>query len=266
MVMNLFNPPTLWEPGEYDVYKERGIKLRPKRSLPPSLASILDSFGVFPPYSAVIGLCTDGLPFMLDLGNPKSGSILAVGEPNSGKTQVLRTILLSASLLNHPEDLNIFIISNKAGLYADIMDFPHCEAAVNSFERAAGELVIELASISEQRRNGRERGAKMILFIDDFLSLNGLLRDYSVYLNLKSLITRGPSSGIWPVIAIDPNDVQEKRGQLLRSFGTYIFEKTDFAPQIPTTAGYISSDERFIEPSFDVIVGGRLVPITHLSA
>jgi hypothetical protein len=202
---------------------------------------------------------------MLDLSNPKSGSILVLGEKGSGKTQILRTMTISACMLNQPEDLRIFIISNSAREFTDAMHFPHCETVINSYDRAAGELVIELASISEQRRSGRERGAMMMLLIDDFASYEAMLRDYSVYLNLKSLITRGPASGVWPIIAINPNDVHEKRAQMLRSFGTYIFEKSELDPQYKLETGASPDRELMIVPNFDVIVGGRLVPIANLS-
>ena len=104
-----------------------------------------------------------------------------------------------------------------------------------------------------------------MLIIDDFAGFEGMLSEYSVYLNLKSLISRGPLSGVWPMIAINPNDVQEKRGQLLRSFGTYIFEKSGFDPQHALEGGHGPASETILQPNFDAIVGGRLVPITNLS-
>jgi energy-coupling factor transporter ATP-binding protein EcfA2 len=265
MEINLLNPPTLWDAGEYDVYKERSISVRTKRALTPSLHSVLDSYGAFPPYSLLIGMCTDRLPFMLSLDNPKSGSILVVGDQGCGKTSILRTMAISACIINHPQDVKIYVISSRAREYSDILNFPHCAVVLDSYDRAAGELVIELASISEQRRSGRERGEMMMLIIDDFAGFEDMLGEYSVYLNLKSLISRGSLSGVWPMIAINPNDVQEKRGQLLRSFGTYIFEKSEFDPQRALEGGHDPAGETILQPNFDAIIGGRLVPITNLS-
>lgn len=265
MALNLLNPPTLWEPGEYDVYKSRPSRLRTRWETMPSLRSILDTYGAFPAHSLVIGMCTDGLPFMLDLDNPKSGSVLVVGEKGCGKTGLLRTMAISACNLNHSRGVKIHVICRQAREYADLLNYAHCETMLNAYDRAAGELVVELASISEQRRSGRERGEKIMLIIDDLANFEGMLRDYSVYLNLKSLISRGPMSGVWPLAAINLNDIREKRGQLLRSFGTYIFEKSDIRPQTLLEDSFNTAGETFIQPNFDAILGGRLVPISSLS-
>jgi hypothetical protein len=266
MALNVLNLPTLWEPGEYDVYKDRSLRRPKKRFNTPKLESVLDYFGAFPPYSLVIGMCTDGMPFMLDLGNPKTGSILVAGDSGCGKTTLLRTMGISACNLNHPENVSIYIISGQIKEYADFRALPHCETMLNSYDRAAGELVIELASINEQRRAGRERGEKIILILDEISSFEGMLRDYSVYLNLKTLISRGPANGIWPMIAINANEARERRSQLLRSFGTYIFEKTGTAPLMGTDDDFIPTGEANLQANFEVILGGRLVPISSLYA
>jgi hypothetical protein len=240
-------------------------QIHPKRAAAPSLYKILDAYGAFPPFSLVIGLSKNGLPFMLDLDNPKSGSILVVGETGSGKTQLLKVVSNSACLLNNPQDVSLYVISNKASDYTGLLNYPHCQALLAPYDRAAGEMVIELASIAEQRRTGRELGSMMLLIIDDLSSISRILSDYSVYLNLKTLVSRGPKSGIWPIISINPNDVLEEKGQFLRIFGTYIFERSSNQaqhelPQNPT----IDSREVNI-PSFDVIIGGSLTPIINLS-
>jgi hypothetical protein len=271
MEISLLNLPALKQDVRSRLFPGYGesslteVQIQQKRATTPSLYTILDDYGAFPPYSLVIGLSKDGLPFMLDLDNAKSGSILVVGEAGSGKTQLLKVISTSACLLNNPQDVSLHVISKKANEYASLFNFPHCQAFLDPYDRAAGEMVIELASIAEQRRTGRELGSMMMLIIDDFSSISRMLSDYSVYLNLKTLVSRGPKSGIWPIISINPNDVHEDIGHLLRTFGTYIFERptseAHFAPPqnqaIDSRAGFTTS--------FDVIIGGRLTPIINLS-
>ena len=271
MEISLLNLPALKQDVRSKLFPNYGesslteVQIQQKRATTPSLHTILADYGAFPQYSLVIGLSKDGLPFMLDLDNPKSGSILAVGEHGSGKTQLLKVISTSACLLNNPQDVSLHVISKKANEYTSLFNFPHCQAFLDPYDRAAGEMVIELASIAEQRRTGRELGSMMMLIIDDFSSISRMLSDYSVYLNLKTLVSRGPKSGIWPIISINPNDVHEDIGHLLRTFGTYIFERptseAHFAPPqnqaIDSRAGFTTS--------FDVIIGGRLTPIINLS-
>ncbi len=271
METSLLNLPALKQEGRRRLFPDYGgsslteSQLQLKRATTPSLYTILDAFGAFPPYSLVIGLSSDGLPFMLDLDDPKSGSILVVGETGSGKTQLLKVVSTSACLLNNPQNVNLYVISKKANEYTGLFNFPNCQALLDPYDRAAGEMVIELASIAEQRRTGRELGSMIMLIIDDYSSISRMLSDYNVYLNLKTLVSRGPKSGIWPIISINPNDVHEEIGRLLRSFGTYIFERsTNQAQFAPTDNQAINSRDGFTA-SFDVIIGGRLNPIINLS-
>jgi hypothetical protein len=271
MATNLLNLSTFWKRNQERTltdnqdYQPREVRARKRLRTAPSIYSILKSFGPFPPYSFVVGVCQDGLPFMISLDNPKSGSILVVGENSVEKTQILKAMSLSASMLNNPEQVRLCVITNKVDRYASLMKYPNCHALLTPYERAAGEMVIEFASIAEQRRSGRERGGVMMLLIDDFQSFAPLLSDYSVYLNLKTLVSKGPISGIWPIISIKPEDVHLTKGQLLHSFGTYIFEKVDNHPDLLPTAESMIPPELTCQPNYNVIIGGRLIPISTLS-
>ena len=271
MATNLLHLPTFWKGNQertltdYQDYQPTEVRSRRRLSAAPSIYSILKSFGPFPPYSLVAGVCRDGLPFMISLDSPKSGSILVVGENSVEKTEILKAMSLSASMLNNPEQVSLCVITNKVERYADLMKYPNCQALLTPYERAAGEMVIEFASIAEQRRSGRERGGAMMLLIDDFQSFAPMLSDYSVYLNLKTLVTKGPNSGIWPIISIMPDDVRSTKGQLLRSFGTYIFEKVDNDPGLIPTSEPLNNTELIYQPNYNVIIGGRLIPISNLS-
>ena len=271
MATNLLNLPSFWKGNQGRTltdnqdYQPREVPARRRLSAAPSIYSILKSFGPFPPYSFVVGVCQDGLPFMISLDNPKSGSILVVGENSAEKTLILKAMSLSAIMLNNPEQVNLCVITNMVDRYANLMKYPNCHALLSPYERAAGEMVIEFASIAEQRRSGRERGRVMMLLIDDFQSFAPLLSDYSVYLNLKTLVTKGPASGIWPIISIRPEDVHSTEGQLLHSFGTYIFEKVDNNPGLLPTDESMKHPEMICQPNYNVIIGGRLIPISNLS-
>jgi hypothetical protein len=268
MATNLINLPTLWRGNkqgsvqslpDYQIHKPEVLNKSP------SLSSILTSFGPFPVYSLVIGMCTDGLPFMLSLNNPKSGSILVVGENSLQKTQILQTMIHSACRINQPNEVNLGVITNNPEHYTSFLKSQHCQTIVSPYERAAGEMVIEYASICEQRRSGRERGAALMLLIDDYQSFSPQLEDYSVYLNLKTLIAHGPKSCVWPLISINPADVHSSKGHLLRSFGTYIFEKVIGEGSHLPPIELARSSGAIFEPNFNVIIGGRLIPISSLS-
>ena len=267
MATNFINLPALWNDSQ-----DRQLPVRRSPTLEtfprlhsPDLASILYEFSPFPPYSMVIGQCMDGLPFMLSLDNPRSGSILVVGEHDWSKMQILNAMSVSSCRINHPEDVSWSLITKTPHQYAELVNGRHCQTVINPHDRAAGELVVELASTVEQRRFGREHGSMQVLMIDDFKSFAPMISDYSVHLNLKTLVSKGPGCGIWPLISIKSEDAHTEQGQLLRTFGTYIFEKAenDNREIDSTHQGYSPAPD--IQPDFNVIVGGRLIPINSLS-
>lgn len=229
-----------------------------------TLSSVLYEFGPFPPYSLVIGQCMDGLPFMLGLDNPRSGAVLVVGERDQPRKQVLSTMSASACRINHPEEVSWSLISRSPRQYPGLVDSPHCQHVESPYDRAAGELVIELASLVEQRRFGRERGGMHVLMIDDFQGFAPMLSDYSVYLNLKSLVSKGPACGVWPLISARPGDAYYPQGQILRDFGTYIFEKIAGNGGQTSPGWENQSSDLDLQPAFNAIVGGRLIPISCL--
>lgn len=265
MAINFVNIPAIWG-GSPQQQVPAGIYPSTRSSgYTPTITSILHEFSPFPPYSLVIGQCMDGLPFMLGLDNPRSGAILVVGDNDRTKKQVLSTMSLSACRLNDPDEVSWSVISRSPHDYAELVNSPHCQAVVNPHERAAGEIIVELASVVEQRRFGRERGGTHILMIDDFRSFAPMLGDYSVYLNLKTLVSKGPGCGIWPLISARPDDAYSEQGNLLRTFGTYVFEKNKQAAiKVSPSWGERKVSPNF-EPDFNVIVGGHLIPISSLS-
>ncbi len=266
MATNLANFPTLWS-GVRN--RRRGAQeIEPtfeygRNGSAAHLSSILDEFGPFPPYSMLVGQCLDGLPFMIGLDNPRSGAMLVVGDNIQAKSQILTAMGISTCRINRPEEVSWVLITRNPHRYGQLQDKPHCLAVINPHDRLAGEMVIEMASVVEQRRFGRERGNTQVLMIDDFQSFTPMLSDYSVYLNLKSLVSKGPGKGIWPLISVQPDDAYTEQGQLLRSFGTFIFEKKPNELSPPPIQ--VNGRAPVVKPDFNVIVGGRLIPISSLA-
>ena len=266
MAFNLANLPALWGGSSLGQAPVGTQATASSLDYQQTLSSILDEFSPFPAYSLVIGRCLDGLPFMLGLDNPRPGSILLVGDQHLEKHNILSTMSTSACRINGPGEVTWSLVSDSPNRYPDLVKSPHCQVVISPHDRAAGDLIIELASVVEQRRFGRERGSTHVVLVDDFRSFAPMLSDYRIYLNLKTLISKGPGCGIWPLISATTGDAHTEQGHLLRTFGTFIFEKNQ------------PSGDRFIPPrsrntthagnqaDFNVIVGGRLIPITSLVA
>lgn len=199
-----------------------------------SLKELLDRIGPLPPCSALIGVCEDGLPFLLDLADPSPGSILAVADEHSGKTSLLRAILASTSALNPPEQASFMILAPNPGEYDVLQGLESNFGVLSVFDRAASELVVELAELAGQRINGRNRGPIEILAIDDlaaFVQNN----DYEVNCYLKWLIAHGPRGAVWPITAIKTSQLWRIRDGIYEAFGTFFIGRTS-SYQLPSEA------------------------------
>ena len=199
-----------------------------------SLQELLERIGPLPPFSALIGVCEDGLPFLLDLEDPSPGSILAVADEHSGKTGLLRAILASASALNPSDRVSFTVMAPNPGEYDNLYGLEGNCYVLSTFDRAASELVVELAELASQRINGRNRGSIEILAIDDlaaFVQNN----DYEVNCYLKWLIAHGPHGSVWPVAAIKTSQLWRIRDGIYEAFGTFFIGRTS-SYQLPSEA------------------------------
>lgn len=265
METNSINLPAQTKDSEiaYFVFDELERTQPSIQDYPPSLYSILDSNGSFSSPSLVIGLCNDGLPFTLNLDNPKSGSILIVGDRRKDIAQLIKVIGHSVSLINHPQEVSYYVITDKTNDYVELFSYQHCRDILSSDDPSAGGLINNLASIAAQRRISGEGGSKTLLFIDDLSSISNILNDFSVYLNFQSLIQRGPKSGIWPIVSSTKHDVEHTKPHLASMFRTKILDI--YKSTLSTSPGFNEiCDHEGLEYRFNVIIKGRLIPIDNL--
>lgn len=84
-----------------------------------------------------IGQDTNGDPLILDLKESASQGMgphgLIIGATGSGKSEVLRTLVLSLALTHSPEQLNFVLIDFKGGAtFAGMADMPHVSAIITN--------------------------------------------------------------------------------------------------------------------------------------
>ncbi|MFF5715016.1 type VII secretion protein EccCb [Streptomyces sp. NPDC012756] len=91
-----------------------------------------------------IGVSQDGRPVMLDLKEPAQGGIgphgLCVGATGSGKSELLRTLVLGLAVTHSSETLNFVLVDFKGGAtFAGMSQLPHVSAVITNLE---GELTL----------------------------------------------------------------------------------------------------------------------------
>lgn len=215
----------------------------------PSLAGLIREIGPQPPYSALVGLCDDGLPFLLDLSDPSPGSILIAGDRGSGKTRQLQAILASAGALNQPEEVCYTVITPRPAEFELLQSQAHCLDVLTPGERAACALVLDYAEIANQRRTGRETGALLVLAVDDLAALDRYLDDKATRY-LQWLLQHGPSVGIWTFASLEAGRARELDRRLLPAFGTRFIGKI-------ASPGRASDLTGCPEPVVEALEGGR---------
>lgn len=147
-----------------------------------------------------IGLDADGQVLHLDLKESALGGDgphgLVVGATGSGKSELLRTLVLALSLQHSPEDLGMVLVDFKGGAtFAGLADLPHVSALVTNLgddlglvdrmaDTLTGELVRRQEALHaagcaslEEHRSARRRGAdlepmpSLFVCIDEFSEL-----------------------------------------------------------------------------------------------
>jgi len=177
----------------------------------PRLSQMLEQIQPVPFQTIIIGDCQDGLPFLFDLTQPENGAVLVTGDANCGKTYQLQVMVESALRLYSPHQVQTAVITEHPEDWKAILASPsrskYCHGIHSWHDRQTTNLVLELVSLAEDRRNGRRRGAQVLLVIDD---LPGVLDwDYEVQVNLHWLLQYGPQSGVWPLVSIGASQAQE---------------------------------------------------------
>lgn len=229
---------------------------------PANLRTIIQETGPFPAASVILGVCEDGLPFMLDLLDHSSGSLLIAGDRTSGKTSLLKTTLASAAYINDPREVRFGIISSQARELLPLGSQPHCIAISDSQERSAFDLIMELSEITEQRRSGRNRGPAILLAIDNLEFLATRQMDYSLFVHLRWLIHNGPKSQVWPIVTVNSDRITSIDQRIIGAFRTRLLGVMNSLALHKKLTGNFSAahNARSGTPSFEANTGGRSTP------
>jgi hypothetical protein len=182
-----------------------------------SLEALLERMGELPPDSMILGLCDDGLPFLVDLINPAPGSLLILGDEGSGKTRLLRAVLASAALQNPPGQVSFYLAASQPHLYSDLGHLDHCRLVMYTDDASFGEVIQELAHVVESRRRDRFDGPAILLAIDDLAAALRSLGEFSVTL-LYWLIRHGPRARVWTLATFSSQHAEEIDQRFLAAF------------------------------------------------
>ena len=89
--------------------------------------------------AAPFGVTPEGAPVVLDIKESAHHGMgphgLLIGATGSGKSEVLRTLVLALALTHSPEQLNLVLVDFKGGAtFAGMSDLPHVSAMISNLE------------------------------------------------------------------------------------------------------------------------------------
>jgi hypothetical protein len=188
----------------------------------PALETLIQQCAPLPAHAIILGICDDGLPFVLDLTNPAPGALIILGDSGSGKERLLNAILASAAFLNSEEEVVFNLLVTDREKFQDLAQFGHCKRMVlidDNSSHELGEAIRELAVVTEARRRSRPAPPDVVLAIED---LDRCLQtiDDETFAQLYWLVKHGPRSRVWTIAALDARQSRQIEPRLLAAFRT----------------------------------------------
>lgn len=170
---------------------------------------------------ALVGMCEDGLPFILDFTNPAPGSLLVAGDTGSGKRQLIDSLLQSISRFNNPsrfkiqhvsqEAENIQVTSSEDILSDHSLDTETLATLIRSFS----------AEIELRKKNNLEDHPVQILVVDDLLALVARMDTETLSL-FHRIIKHGPRNRLWTIAGLNSCDIPVLEPRILEAFRTHL--------------------------------------------
>lgn len=176
-----------------------------------------------PPDTALLGVGKDGLPVLLDLGDPTPGAVLILSDDRSARREILRGVLESGMQTNPPHRLQYLILSSQPErwwMWRSEGGYERHSLGIEALEaEPCTRWLKSLAELVEQRRMGTRGGPAVLILIDDLEAVMSL--GYDAMVQLDWLIKQGAEAGVW-VLATAPASSTASLARWVRLFKTRI--------------------------------------------
>jgi S-DNA-T family DNA segregation ATPase FtsK/SpoIIIE len=178
------------------------VEIPRENDQPVLLLPLLSTLDDVPPVTAVLGLSEEGSPLLIRLPSPDVAHVLVAGTTGSGKTALLRTMVLSLAL-RHADDreLALVLIDPKGGrAFGCFEGLPQLTRSVVLDAAEAVEALSSLVRLMERRDRQRESRPAVVVFIDELADLM-MVGGKEAERQLTRLVQRGREAGIHVVAA-----------------------------------------------------------------
>ncbi len=165
-----------------------------------SLMAVNKSLTRLPMGSLILGVDEEGAPLLLRLLSADVAHILVAGSTGSGKTVLLRSMILSLALRHRPQSARLLLIDPKSRGFGPLKALPHLiRPVVTEPAQAIASLDAVVAEMEARDQEKRSRPL-MVVVIDELADLR-MVGGKRVEYSLTRLTQRGREAGIHVIVA-----------------------------------------------------------------
>jgi S-DNA-T family DNA segregation ATPase FtsK/SpoIIIE len=150
---------------------------------------------LMPPITACIGLTDDGHPLLLRLPSPDVAHILVAGATGSGKTELMRVIIVSLVAANRQAKVQLALIDPKSRGFRPLAAVPHLIAPPATDVTAATALLNRLVDEMDERDAENASLPRIIIVVDEVIDLL-MMGGKPVEAALTRIAQRGREAGL----------------------------------------------------------------------
>ena len=179
------------------------------------LLPLMARLGEIPRQTAVLGLDEAGIPLLLRLPSPDICHVLVAGTTGSGKTALVRSMVLSLALNNRLAELQVVIIDPKGRGYNALEGLPHLLRPIVREADEAVKVLDELVQHMIQRDREGVQEPRLVVVIDEMADL--VAAGGATFVQMVTRLSqRGREAGIH-VIGCTQKPTVEAIGSLVKS-------------------------------------------------
>ncbi|MGC8878565.1 MAG: DNA translocase FtsK [Anaerolineae bacterium] len=179
------------------------------------LLPLMTRLGEIPRQTAVLGLDEAGVPLLLRLPSPDICHVLVAGTTGSGKTALVRSMVLSLALNNRLAELQVVIIDPKGRGYTALEGLPHLLRPIVREADEAIKVLDELVQHMIQRDREGVQEPRLVVVIDEMADL--VAAGGATFVQMVTRLSqRGREAGIH-VIGCTQKPTVEAIGSLVKS-------------------------------------------------
>nr|MBN1228965.1 DNA translocase FtsK [Anaerolineae bacterium] len=217
------------------------------------LLGLVQDVDMLPPVTAVLGLNTEGEPFTLPLMAPEVTHVLIAGATGCGKTELLRSLLLSLALYNRQAHLQIVLIDPKRRGMIPLDGLPHLLADVATTPEEALELLKYV--VAEMERRDQEDAPptpRIVVAIDEVGDLLAVSDKETTEL-LVRLAQRGREAGIHVIASTQRPSADAVPGALKANLPARLIGRVASAQEALMASGIPGTNAELLVGSGDFV-------------